>query len=83
LDVWSLAIESFFIESFAIVSLDIVSFFMSSATAAGVNGVKVRPAAINADKNILLVMEGILQEVDVTPISLSQRPDTPSSVSRC
>src|SRR5262249_24189405 len=56
LDILSLVIASFFIESFVILSLDIVSFFMSSAKAADVNGLKVRPVEINADKSIRLFM---------------------------
>jgi hypothetical protein len=56
LDIWSLVIASFFIESFDILSLDIVSFFMSSAKAADVNELKVRPVAINADKSIRFFM---------------------------
>src|SRR5262245_5845701 len=81
-DMLSLAIVSFFIESFDIVSLDIVSFFMSSAKAAGVSGVKVKPAEISAERSILVFI-GYLREIDVTHSPVSQGSNTSSSVSRC
>jgi hypothetical protein len=48
------------------------------ATASGVNGVKVKRATINAEKNNM----SIFHTVDVMSLALSQRLDTSSSAPR-